>query len=47
LKCLKDATREARASLMKDSKKMLEASMTIAVAGSDADLNLLSRWNCS
>jgi hypothetical protein len=33
-----------RASLMKDSKKLLEASMTIAVGGSDADLNLLSRW---
>jgi hypothetical protein len=40
---LKDAAREPGASKMKDSEKLLVASVTIVVGGSDVDPNLLSK----
>jgi hypothetical protein len=40
---LKDAAREPGASQVKDSEKLLVASVTIVVRGSDVDPNLLSK----
>ncbi len=43
IKYLKDAARESGASCVKDSEKLLSASVTIVVRGSDVDPNLLSK----
>jgi hypothetical protein len=43
MKYLKDAAREPGASQVKDSEKLLVASVTIVVGGSDVDPNLLSK----
>jgi hypothetical protein len=47
MECLKDAVREPRASQVKDSEKLLVASVTIVVGGSDVDPNLLSKMEVS